>query len=79
MKNSQFTHDHDVLEKNCQCYACKNKFTRAYIRHLIRADEIFGLRLLTLHNLFFLQNFMRQMRESILNDQFQSFRENFYL
>ena len=78
MKNSCFTHDHEVLEKNCNCYACRNNFTRAYIRHLIRADEIFGLRLLTLHNLYYLQNFMRRMRESILADEFNNFREEFF-
>lgn len=78
MKNAQFTHDHSVLEEGCQCYACRNNFTRAYIHHLIKAEEIFGLRLLTLHNLYFLQNFMRRMRESILNDEFSLFRENYF-
>ena len=78
MKNAQFTHDHDVLEEDCQCYACRNGYTRAYIRHLIRANEIFGLRLLTLHNLYFLQNFMKKMRETILNDEFTSFANDFY-
>ena len=78
MKNACFTHDHNVLEDNCNCYACRNGFTRAYIRHLIRADEIFGLRLLTLHNLYFLQQFMRNMRESILNDNFVDFKNNFF-
>ena len=79
MKNACFTHDHNVLEQGCGCYACRNGYTRAYIRHLIRANEIFGLRLLTLHNLYFLQNFMRRMREAILSDKFCTFRENFYL
>ena len=78
MKNSQFTEDFAPLESDCDCYACKNNFTRAYIRHLIRADEIFGLRLLTLHNLRYLQRFMADMRESILEDKFNEFREEFY-
>lgn len=78
MKNAQFTEDFQPLENDCDCYACKNNFTRAYIRHLIRADEIFGLRLLTLHNLRYLQKFMANMRNAILNDKFNEFREEFY-
>ena len=70
MKNAEFTEDFAPLEPNCDCYACRNKFTRAYIRHLVRADEIFGLRLLALHNLRYLQRFMSNMREAILADRF---------
>ena len=78
MKNQVFTHDHNVLEQGCGCYACRNGYTRAYIRHLVRAGEIFGLRLLTLHNLFFLQAFMRAMREAILENRFAEFRRDFW-
>ena len=77
MKNSEFTHDFRVLEEGCGCYACRNHYTRAYIRHLVRANEIFGLRLLSLHNLYFLQEFMRRMRESIIEERFTSFRSDF--
>lgn len=78
MKNAQFTHDHTVLEEGCGCYACRNGCTRAYIRHLVRANEIFGLRLLSLHNLYFLQEFMRRMRQAILEDRFTEFRSDFF-
>ncbi|WP_303104457.1 tRNA guanosine(34) transglycosylase Tgt [uncultured Mitsuokella sp.] len=78
MKNAQFTHDHHVLEEGCGCYACRNGYTRAYIRHLVRAGEIFGLRLLSLHNLWFLQEFMRRMRQAILEDRFGAFCEEFF-
>ncbi len=78
MKNAQFTHDHNVLEEGCGCYACRNGYTRAYIRHLVRAGEIFGLRLLSLHNLYFLQEFMRRMRQAILEDRFTEFRADFF-
>ncbi|WP_288619414.1 tRNA guanosine(34) transglycosylase Tgt [uncultured Mitsuokella sp.] len=78
MKNVQFTHDHHVLEEGCGCYACRNGYTRAYIRHLVRANEIFGLRLLSLHNLYFLQEFMRRMRQAILDDRFTEFRSDFF-
>lgn len=78
MKNAQFTHDHTVIEEGCGCYACRNGYTRAYIRHLVRANEIFGLRLLSLHNLYFLQEFMRRMRQAILEDRFTEFRSDFF-
>lgn len=78
MKNAQFTHDHHVLEEGCGCYACRNGYTRAYIRHLVRANEIFGLRLLSLHNLYFLQEFMRRMHQAILDDRFTEFRSDFF-
>ena len=78
MKNSEFTEDFTPLEPHCDCYTCRNKFTRAYIRHLVRADEIFGLRLLALHNLRYLQRFTAAMREAILSDRFAEFRENFF-
>ena len=77
MKNAAYTRDFSVLEEGCDCYACRNGYTRAYIRHLVRAEEIFGLRLLTLHNLHFLQTFMREMREDILADTFSEFRAAF--
>ena len=67
IKNRVYAHDFRPIEENCGCYACRNGFTRAYIRHLVRAGEIFGLRLLTLHNLWFLQKFMRCLRQAILD------------
>ena len=77
MKNAAYAHDHTVIEDGCDCYACRNGYTRAYIRHLVRAQEIFGLRLLSLHNLYFLQAFMRRMRTSILDGTFLSFYQDF--
>lgn len=77
IKNSEYTNDFSVLEDGCDCYACRNGYTRAYIRHLFRAGEIFGLRLLTLHNLFFLQRFMKKIREAIMEDRFSAFRAEF--
>ncbi|MBQ1855470.1 MAG: tRNA-guanine transglycosylase, partial [Anaerovibrio sp.] len=76
MKNAEFTSDFRPLEEGCDCYACRN-FSRAYIRHLVRANEIFGLRLLSLHNLRFLQRFMHEMRQSIIEERFGEFRRNF--
>jgi len=78
MKNTDYTEDFAPLEPNCDCYTCRNKFTRAYIRHLVRTNEIFGLRLLALHNLRYLQRFTADMRQAILADSFAEFREKFF-
>lgn len=76
MKNAQFEHDFAPIDEHCGCYACRN-YSRAYIRHLVRVNEIFGLRLLTIHNLHFLIDFMRKMREAIMEDRFVEFRNSF--
>lgn len=77
IKNSEYTEDERPLEEGCGCYACRNGYTRSYIRHLFRAGEIFGLRLLSLHNLYFLCQFMRDMRQSIIDGRFGEFRSEF--
>ena len=77
MKNANLEHDHHVIEEGCGCYACRNGYTRAYIRPLVPAGEIFGLRLLSLHNLWFLEEFMRRMRKAILDGTFPQFRAEF--
>lgn len=77
IKNAQYEHDfHPIDEHYCNCYTCRN-YSRAYIRHLVRVNEIFGLRLLTIHNLHFLIDFMRQMRQSIMEDRFPEFYRKF--
>jgi tRNA-guanine family transglycosylase len=58
-KNAEFILDKNPIEENCMCDACR-EFSRGYIRHLIKADEILGLRLITLHNLDFYLNLMNQ-------------------
>ena len=77
IKNSEYTEDERPLEEGCGCYACRNGYTRSYIRHLFRAGEIFGLRLLSLHNLYFLCQFMRNVRQSIIDGRFGEFRSEF--
>lgn len=76
MRNAQYIEDPNPLEEGCTCYACLN-FSRAYIRHLIRANEILGLRLLTLHNIHFLLQLMRDVRQAILNGTFAALKEQF--
>jgi len=77
VKNAEFARDFRPIDPDCGCYTCRN-FSRAYIRHLLKAEEIFGLRLTTIHNLYFLLEFMRKMRQAILEDRFPAFREEFW-
>ncbi|WP_196601895.1 tRNA guanosine(34) transglycosylase Tgt [Pectinatus frisingensis] len=76
IKNAEFEHDFSPIDENCGCYACRN-YSRAYIRHLVRVNEIFGLRLVTTHNLYFLIDFMRKMRRAIIEDRFVEFHNKF--
>ena len=76
LKNAEFALDKRPIEENCTCHACR-EFTRGYIRHLIKAEEILGLRLITLHNLHFYLDLMRQAREQIENGNFEEFRKRF--
>jgi queuine tRNA-ribosyltransferase len=75
--NSKYKHDAEPAEPECSCYTCQN-FSKAYLRHLYLARELLGYRLNTIHNLYFFLNFMKQMRTAILNDEFESFRKDFY-
>jgi queuine tRNA-ribosyltransferase len=76
IKNAEYTRDFRPIDEQCGCYACRN-YSRAYIRHLVRVNEIFGLRLMTIHNLYFLLDFMRKMRGSIMEDRFVEFQNKF--
>ena len=77
VRNAAYAKDFLPLDDRCDCYACRN-FSRAYIRHLIKADEILGLRLCSIHNLRFLIRMMEQMREAIEQDATLEFVESFY-
>ncbi|WP_256756765.1 tRNA guanosine(34) transglycosylase Tgt [Cohnella sp. WQ 127256] len=77
VRNAKYSSDFSPLDPECSCYACQN-FSRAYIRHLIKADEMFGLRLTTIHNLHFLVNLMVQVREAIREDRLGTFRDEFF-
>jgi queuine tRNA-ribosyltransferase len=76
IKNAAYRMDFGPLEPGCKCYACRN-FSRAYIRHLVWANEIFGLRLLTWHNLHLYLDLMRRAREAIAAGTFEEFRAEF--
>ena len=76
LKNAEFTLDKGPIEENCACQACR-EFSRGYIRHLIKAEEILGLRLVTLHNLHFYLNLMNRARTEIESGMFDQFRKEF--
>jgi len=76
LKNAEFARDKRPIEDNCDCASCR-EFSRGYIRHLIKAEEILGLRLITLHNLHFYLDLMRQARDKIDKGTFDEFRREF--
>jgi queuine tRNA-ribosyltransferase len=76
LKNAKFKDDTRPLQSNCQCYACKN-FSRAYIHHLQKINEILGARLATIHNLHYYLNLMQEMRDAIEAGAFAAFQVRF--
>jgi queuine tRNA-ribosyltransferase len=76
LKNTEFALDKSPIEENCACPTCR-EFARGYVRHLVKAEEILGLRLITLHNLHFYLDLMRQARAAIENGTFKEFRKRF--
>lgn len=77
VRNAAYARDYGPLDENCNCYVCKN-YSRAYIRHLIKADETFGIRLTSYHNVAFLVKLMEDIRMSIENGTFLVLRKAFY-
>lgn len=76
LKNAEYAKDRRPIEDNCECTSCR-EFSRGYVRHLIKAEEILGLRLITLHNLHFYLDLMRQARDKIDKGTFDEFRRDF--
>ncbi len=76
LKNAPFIYDAGPIEEGCTCEACR-LFTRGYLRHLVKAEEILGLRLITLHNLHFYLHLMAQMRAALEAGTFAAFRREF--
>jgi len=76
LRNARFSGDFTPIDPDCGCYTC-NHYTRAYIRHLQHVNEILGLQLLTIHNLYYYLSLMSGMRESIVSGQFDRWRRCF--
>ena len=76
LRNAANREDPRPIQRDCTCYTCQN-FSRAYLRHLVMSKEILGPRLNSIHNVHFLLDLMRRMRQSLLEDRFVSFKESF--
>ena len=78
VRNAQYEHDLRPIEEGCDCVACAGGFSRSYLRHLDRCNEMLGPVLGTLHNLRYYQRLMAGMRDAIERGTFAAFRESFY-
>ena len=78
IRNARYEHDLQVIEPGCGCATCQAGFTRSYMRHLDRCNEMLASMLATTHNLFYYQRLMREIREAIDADRFDAFRTQFY-
>ncbi|WP_085523247.1 tRNA guanosine(34) transglycosylase Tgt [Tuberibacillus sp. Marseille-P3662] len=77
VRNAKYARDFSPLDEHCDCHVCRT-YSRAYIRHLVKANEAFGFRLTTYHNLYFLIKLMERVRQAIREDRLQDFRDTFF-
>lgn len=77
VRDARFARDYGPIEEDCSCYVCQN-YSRAYIRHLIKAGEMFGLRLASWHNIHFLLNLMKEVRQAIAENRLLDYRAEFF-
>ena len=77
IKNKQYERDWGPLDPECDCYTCRN-YSKAYLRHLFKSEEILSSMLLSEHNLHFLVNTMKNMREAIAENRFPEYKKEFY-
>ena len=74
--NAKFVKDFGRVDEGCGCYTCKN-YTKSYLSHLFRAKEMLGATLASIHNVYFITNLVKKMRQSIIEDKFFEFKEEF--
>ena len=77
VKNQKYVNMKEPLDPECNCFVCK-KYSAAYLNHLVKSEEILGMRLITYHNLYFLKNLMHDIREAIQNDRLLDFKNEFF-
>ena len=77
VRNATYERDFTPLDSECDCSTCRN-YTKAYLRHLVKTKEILGVRLLSIHNLYFLSKLMERVRKEIENDNLLNFKNEFY-
>lgn len=76
VRNAEYAEDLAPLEPGCGCYACRH-YSRAYIRHLIKAGEVLGIRLTTIHNLYFVMKLMEEIKDAIRRGEIKEYRDKF--
>lgn len=76
IKQERFIHDHGPIDKECNCKVCRN-YSRSYLRHLFKSQEILSSMLASYHNLYFLNNLVKEARDAINNDRFEEYKEMF--
>ena len=76
INNAKYILDDHPIDEECNCPTCKS-FSRAYVRHLLKAGEMLGMRLAVMHNLYFYNNLMTQIRENIENNSFEDFKNEY--
>jgi queuine tRNA-ribosyltransferase len=74
--NTKFRSDFSAIEEGCECYTCKN-YTRAYVCHLFHGKEMLAATLASIHNLYFIVNLVKKIRQSIIDDNFEDFKNEF--
>ena len=74
MNNAKYASDEGPIDEQCSCPVCR-RYSRAYIRHLMRSGEMLGMRLAVMHNLYFYNNLMAEIRQSLKDGTFEEFRK----
>ena len=74
IQNTKYMLDQDPIDPGCECMTCQN-YTRAYIRHLVVADELLAQRLGSYHNVYFIVNLVKRIREAIIDGSFQQMKD----
>ena len=74
LMNARYERDDRPIEEGCECPVCKH-YSRAYIRHLLKAKEMLGLRFLVMHNLYFYNKMMEEIRDAIENHRFAAYKK----
>ncbi|MCF8070111.1 MAG: tRNA guanosine(34) transglycosylase Tgt [Desulfobacterales bacterium] len=77
ISNARFATDVDPVEKDCNCYTCRN-YSRAYLRHLYMSKELLSYRLNTIHNIYYFVHLMQNVRDAIIENRFEAFKKDFF-
>ena len=78
VKNSNYKEDLLPIDENCNCITCRN-YSKSYLHHLFKSDEMLGFQLVTIHNVYFMNNLMDYIRNAINNDNFEEAEKQWYL